>query len=314
MQKIENNIHAKDNEIDLKELFSILVQGKWIITSATIFFSIFGIFYSLSLPNIYESEALLAPVDESSSLMSGVLSEYSGLAGLAGISLPDGDNSSNSKKAIEVMSSLSFFENYIMPKIFLPDLMAVESWENQLNKIIYDESIFKKDSNTWVRDVSYPKKLIPSAQESFTVFKNDHFNLSEDNKTGYVTLSVKHQSPLLAKKWVETIFKEINAFYRLKDKTESEKAIAYLNKQVAATSLTEIREVTASLLQKEIQKLTLVEANNDYVFEYIYPPSLMEKKSEPRRIFIFILFFLFGGMLSIFLVLLRHYVFNEKTL
>lgn len=314
MQKIENNIHANDNEIDLKELFSILVQGKWIITSATIFFSIFGIIYSLSLPNIYESEALLAPVDESSSLMSGVLSEYSGLAGLAGISLPDGDNSSNSKKAIEVMSSLSFFENYIMPKIFLPDLMAVESWENQTNKIIYDESIFKKNSNTWVRDVSYPKKLIPSAQESFTVFKNDHFNLSEDNKTGYVTLSVKHQSPLLAKKWVEIIFKEINAFYRLKDKTESEKAIAYLNKQVAATSLTEIREVTASLLQKEIQKLTLVEANNDYVFEYIYPPSLMEKKSEPRRIFIFILFFLLGGMLSIFLVLLRHYVFNEKTL
>ena len=313
MQKIENNIHAKDNEIDLKELFSILVQGKWIITSATIFFSIFGIFYSLSLPNIYESEALLAPVDESSSLMSGVLSEYSGLAGLAGISLPDGDNSSNSKKAIEVMSSLSFFENYIMPKIFLPDLMAVESWENQLNKIIYDESIFKKDSNTWVRDVSYPKKLIPSAQESFTVFKNDHFNLSEDNKTGYVTLSVKHQSPLLAKKWVETIFKEINAFYRLKDKTESEKAIAYLNKQVAATSLTEIREVTASLLQKEIQKLTLVEANNDYVFEYIYPPSIMENKSDPKRTLIVILFFLLGGVLSIFLVLVRFYVSNQKT-
>ena len=154
MQKIENNIHANDNEIDLKELFSILVQGKWIITSATIFFSIFGIIYSLSLPNIYESEALLAPVDESSSLMSGVLSEYSGLAGLAGISLPDGDNSSNSKKAIEVMSSLSFFENYIMPKIFLPDLMAVESWENQTNKIIYDESIFKKNSLRCLRMIT----------------------------------------------------------------------------------------------------------------------------------------------------------------
>lgn len=316
MQKIEDNKHSInfDDAIDLKELFFILVQGKWIIASMTAFFSIVGIIYSLSLPNIYESKALLAPVDESSSLMSGgVLSEYSGLAGLAGISLTGGDNSSNSKKAIEVMSSLSFFENYIMPKIFLPNLMAVEYWDEKNNKIFYDESIFKKNSNTWVRDASYPKKLIPSAQESFTVFKNDHFNLSEDNETGYVTLSVKHQSPILAKQWVEMIFREVNTFYRQKDKSQSEKAVTFLNKQMAANSLSEIRQVTASLLQKEIQKLTLVEANNDYVFEYIYPPSIMENKSDPKRTLIVILFFLLGGVLSIFLVLVRFYVSNQKT-
>ncbi len=315
MQKIEDNKNTInfDDAIDLKELFLVLVQGKWIITLMTVFFSIFGIIYSLSLPNIYESKALLAPVDASSSLMSGALSEYRGLAGLAGISLSSQDNSSNSKKAVEVMGSLSFFENYIMPNIFLPDLMAVESWNEKENKIIYDENIFKNDSNTWVRD-SYPKKLIPSAQESFEVFKGNHFYMREDNKTGYIVLSVKHLSPLLAKQWVETIVREVNTFYRQKDKAQSEKAVIFLNKQMAANSLSEIRQVTASLLQKEIQKLTLVEANNDYVFEYIYPPSLMEKKSDPKRSLIVILFFLFGSILGTFLVLIRFYVSNQKTL
>lgn len=315
MQKIDKNMYTTDfdDELDLKELFIILFQGKWIITYVTTFFSIIGIIYSLLLPNIYESEALLAPVDESSSLIGGTLSQYSGIAGLAGISLPDSDISGNSKKAIEVMGSLSFFENYIMPNIFLPDLMAAESWDDKINTINYDESIFKKNSNTWVRNFSYPQKLIPSAQESFEVFKNDHFKMQEDSKTGYIVLSIKHLSPSLAKQWVETIVKEVNAFYRQKDKAQSEKAVIYLNKQMSKTSLSEIREVTASLLQKEIQKLTLVEANTDYVFEYVYPPSLMEEKSEPQRALIVILFFLTGGILGVMIILLKYYFILDKN-
>ena len=47
----------------------------------TTFASIFAVIFSLSLPNVYESKALLAPVDSSSSI-SGALGSYRGLAGL----------------------------------------------------------------------------------------------------------------------------------------------------------------------------------------------------------------------------------------
>lgn len=315
MQEIDTNKQANDfdDEIDLRELFFVIVQGKWIITCATAFLVIIGIVYSLLLPNIYQSEALLAPVDESSSLIGGALSQYSGLAGLAGINLPTGETGSNSKKAIELMSSLNFFEKHLMPKIFLPDLMAIESWDYENNTIIYDDSIFQNNSNSWVRDFSYPQKLIPSAQESFEVFKDENLSIQEDLKTGYVTLSIKHQSPQLAKQWVEMIVEEVNSFYRQKDKDQSEKAVIYLNKEIANTSLSEIRQVTASLLEKEIQKLTLVEANEDYVFEYVYPPSVMEEKSEPNRFVIIILSLLSGAFLGIIIVLYRYYFSKEKN-
>ena len=39
----------------------------------------------------------------------------------------------------------------------------------------------------------------------------------------------------------------------------------------------------AEELQEQIQKLTLIEANEFYVFEYIDPPAVMEKKSDPNR-------------------------------
>jgi len=314
MQEIDNikNANNFDDEIDLRELFSVLVQGKWIIAYASAFLVTIGIIYSLRLPDIYQSEALLAPVDESSSLISGALSQYSGLAGLAGINLPTGDASKNHKKAIELMSSLDFFENFLMPKIFLPDLMAIKSWDDEKNTIIYDDNIFQKNSNTWVRDFSYPKKSIPSAQESFEVFKKHNLSISEYKKTGYIALSIKHQSPQLAKQWVEIIVEEINSFYRQKDKEESEKAVIYLNKQFAKSSLSEIRQVTASLLEKEIQKLTLVEANKDYVFEYVFPPSAMEKKAEPNRKLIVILSLILGIILGMTIVLFRYYFSEAK--
>ena len=64
-----------DEEINLLELLQVLWQGKIIIISLTAFVSIIGVVYSLSLPNVYESKALLVPVDSSNSI-SGALGSY----------------------------------------------------------------------------------------------------------------------------------------------------------------------------------------------------------------------------------------------
>ena len=192
--------------------------------------------------------------------------------------------------------------------------MAVKSWNSKTNTLAFDDSIYDRNSNTWIRDFSYPQQQIPSAQESFEVFKTAHLSLSEDKKSGFITLAIKHQSPFIAKQWVELVINQVNAFYRQKDKSESEKAVSYLNQQISITGLSEIKQVIAQLLQEETKKLTLIEANQYYVFDYIDPPAVMEKKSEPKRALICILSALLGGMLSILLVLIRHYAFNKKTL
>ena len=313
MQEAHSNKHPNDfdDEIDLRELFYVLLEGKWIIVSLTAFVSIVGVIYSLLLPNIYESKAILVSVNPSSGI-SGALQGYSGLAGLAGISIPSGGNENNSVKAMQKLSSLSFFENNILKNIFLPNLMAVKSWNLETNTLIYDDSIFKMKSNTWVGDYSNSRKKIPSAQESFKVFTS-HLSLSENKNTGFITLSVKHQSPFIAKQWAELVVNEVNTFYRQKDKAQSEKAIIYLNQQILMTSFSEIKQVIAELLQEETQKLTLIEANQYYVFDYIDPPAVMDQKSEPKRSLICILSALLGGMLSIVLVLIKHYVFKKKA-
>ena len=191
--------------------------------------------------------------------------------------------------------------------------MAVKSWNSTTNILVYNEDTYDTKSSTWVRDFAYPQLQIPSAQESFAVFITKHLSLSEDKTSGFITLSIKHQSPFIAKQWVELIVNEVNAFYRQKDQSESEKAVSYLNQQISMTGLSEIKLVIAQLLQEETKKLTLIEANQYYVFDYIDPPAVMEQKSEPKRALICILSALLGGMLSIFLVLIRHHAFGKKT-
>jgi hypothetical protein len=301
-----------EDEINLQEFFNVLFKGKWIIISVTAFVSVVGVVYSLLLPNIYESKAVLVPVDSSNGI-SAALKGYSGLASLAGISLPAQGDEGNSTKALKKINSLSFFEKNLLPKIFLPDLMALKYWDHQTNTLIYDESIYNNTTNEWVREYDYPRTLIPSAQESFKVFQ-DNLSINEDIKTGFVTLAIKHQSPYIAKKWTDLVINEINSFYRKKDKLESLKAVSYLNKQISTTNLTEVKQAIASLLQNETQKLTLIEANEFYVFEFIDPPAIMEIKAEPKRAVICILAALFGGMLGFVIVLTGHFVFKRPFL
>ena len=315
MQKTYTNKRSYDvdDQIDLQELFHILLGGKWIIVSFTVFISIIGVIYSLLLPNIYESRAILAPVNPSSGI-SRALGSYSGFAGLAGLNSPTLSDEGNTAKAIEKIRSLSFFENNIFTNIYLPDLMAFRAWDSATNTVSFIEDVYDTNSSSWVREYSYPKQQIPSPQESFSVFKNKHLNLTEDKDSGFITLSIKHQSPYVAKQWVELVVDEVNNFYRQKDKLESEKSVSYLNQQISMTGLSEIKEVLAQLLQEETKKLTLIEANQYYVFDYIDPPAAMEIRSEPNRSLICILAAILGGMLSIFYVLTRHYALSKKTL
>ncbi len=304
---MENTDQEKsvNEEIDLIQLIKVLMSGKWIILSITTIASILVVIYSLSLPNIYKSEALLSPVTSQKGL-AGAVQNFSGLASLAGINLPSEGTDSNAGKALEKVSSLSFFQEQILPNIFVPDLLAVESWSRGENLINYDNEIYDSVTGSRTRDVEPYQSPEPSVQESFRAF-GEHIGISKDLKTGFIKLSVKHQSPFVAQAWAELIILKINAFYKDKDKEEAEASVRYLNTQIAQTSYAEIREVISQLLQQQTQKLTLIEANDYYVFEYIDPPAVMERKAEPMRAMICIIGAILGGLLGCIIVLFRHY-------
>ena len=81
-------MQSKDNEIDVLEIFKVLWNSKILILSSVLIISSISLIISLFLTNLYTSSALLEVEDyQNNSNMQG-LSRYSGLASLAGISIP----------------------------------------------------------------------------------------------------------------------------------------------------------------------------------------------------------------------------------
>jgi LPS O-antigen subunit length determinant protein (WzzB/FepE family) len=303
--------HSHDDEIDLRELFGVLWRGKVQIVLITALFAVISILYALYLPNVYRSEALLAPAQEQDSL-SGAMQGLSGLAGLAGISLPEGSGS-QADQALEVLASRSFFTEKIYPSIHLPDLMADPRWDPETNTLSYDDDLYDAGRVQWVREVGFPYQVTPTAQEAHSFFIENTLNVSSDNATGFVTLSVDHVSPFVARYWAELMILEINEQFRARDHEIALSSIAYLNNQIAITSVVEVRQALSQLLQNQIQTSMLTDANPDYVFSVIDPPVPPELKDSPGRALIVILATLLGGMIGVVPVLVRHSWAGTKT-
>ena len=194
--------------------------------------------------------------------------------------------------------------------IFLPDLIAVDSWDPSNNKIIYNKDIYNDELKSWANNLQ-GKSSITSPQSAYLVFLENNLVFSSDLETGFITIGIKHQSPYIAKEWTEIVIDQLNDFYRKKDKAEAQTSINFLNQQIAQTNFTEIKEVIAELIQNKTQQLALVESGKFYVFEYLDPPAVMERKSEPRRAIITILGTIIGGLLSVFIAMLREYSFKK---
>ena len=291
-----NNSNSLDNEIDLAELFSIIWNKKLFISIFTSIAALISVLYALYLPNIYTSSSLLAPTTEDNSL-SSQLGSFSGLAGLAGVSLPAG-NISNSQIAVKRIESFEFFSKYFLPNIKLEDLMAVDEWDAKNNTVVYDDSEFNSTTNEWSRK--------PSDQKAYKEYKRA-LSISQEELTGLVYLSMKHKSPVVAQNWVDTIIYNINECMREIDKQDAQNSIDFLNESLKNTNSQSIKVVFAKLMESQMQTLMLASSNDAYVFKTINSPIVPEDKSSPSRALICILGTLLGGILSILIVLFRNF-------
>lgn len=302
-----------DDEIDLRELFAALWASRTTILGIVLMSALISVFVALSLPNKYTSQALLAPRSDSGAggALAQMASQFGGLASLAGVNLGGLGDQGSTAVAIEMLKSRQFFGTYLYDEV-LVDLMAAEGWDRGTGKVLIDDSLFDVKTATWVRDVSEEFQVKPSVQEAHESFKG-FLSVTEDTKTGFVTVAVTHYSPTVARDWVALVVKGVNEAVRARDVEEAEKSIAFLNQQRLKTNLVSLTEVFAELIEKQTKTVMLANASDEYVFQVIEPPVAPELKSEPKRALICVLGTLLGGMLAVLFVLIRHYTGKETA-
>jgi uncharacterized protein involved in exopolysaccharide biosynthesis len=271
-----------------------------------------SVFYALSLPNIYKSEALLAPAnDEQQGGMAGLAGQFGGLASLAGVSL-GGGKADKTVLAIEILKSREFFAKFVEKHNILPDLMAANEWDLSTNSVIYDAEIYLPTNNQWLREVKPPKQAKPSMQEAKKVF-DGLLSIGKDKETGMVSISVEHYSPYVAKQWVDWLIQDINLNMKSRDKQEAEKSITYLQSQIDKTTIFEHKTLLSQLIEEQTKTLMFAEVRDEYVFKTIDTALVPELKFKPKRALIVVLGVLLGGLLAVFIVLIRYFTSNKTS-
>jgi len=300
------------DEIDLRELWNVIWQGKWVLIVVTFVFAVASVFYALSLPNIYKSEALLAPSEESSggglARMAGSLG---GLASLAGVNLGGGP-SDKTTIAIEVLKSREFISKFVERHDLLVPLMAAKGWGRGEDKLIIDKDIYDERNKKWTREAKPPRGVEPSLLEAYKQFIK-LLNVSKDEKTGLVRLSIEHYSPFLAKAWVDMLILDVNEEIKQRDVLEANKSIEYLSDQLKKMSIADMKAIFYELIEEQTKTVMFAEVRDEYVFKTIDGAVAPELKSSPNKPLVCVLGTLLGGFLALLVVLVRHFWTKDKN-
>lgn len=290
------------DEVDLRELFLSIWKGRWFILCATVFCAALSVAVSLYLPNEYKATVVLTPASTSSaSSLARLASQFGGLAALAGISLGQ-DEDNKTVAAMELVKSWGFQEEFIRENHLEVEVFAARGWDRAANQLVIDPSTYDTKTRKWVRKfkASEGQTAQPSGWELYQEL-TERIAITQDKKTGLISLSVEYYSPYLAKDWADKLILAVNRHLQEQDRIDAERSIEYLQEKMSQTSLTEMKAVFARLIEEQTKNLMLTRVSDEYVLRTLAPAKVPEEKSSPKRAVICVVSTLLGCLLSVFI-------------
>jgi uncharacterized protein involved in exopolysaccharide biosynthesis len=160
--------------------------------------------------------------------------------------------------------------------------------------------------NQLVDILSAPKPLPgdeAARQKSITKlvdeFRRSVLSISEDRKTGLITVSIQWKDPVVAADWANKITDQINDELRARALEESTRNITYLQAQLKATDAVSLQQAIGSLLETEMQKLMLAQGTDEYAFRVIDRAQPPARPFKPRRTAFVLSAFIFGLFVAV---------------
>ena len=302
-------VFNENDFLDLSEIFKTLWKNKITVLVFTFFSGIFSVFYSLSLPNIYTSSAVVQVAEsENSNQLSSLSNQFSGVASLVGLTTSIG-GADKTKFALAKLKSREFVKHLLSVRDISPEIIAASSFSRETNSISYSNQ-YDASSKKWLRDRSLYNNAVPSFLEVYTKL-NKSFNATLDKESGFIKLEFSHISPFFTKEFLDLAIKEINNIVKQRDKLESAKALEYLELEMRNTQKKDIIGSINSVIRNQLNKKMLSNIRDDYLLSIIDAPFIPEKKSSPSRASICIFITLIGSFFGMTFVILRKYFFSS---
>ena len=252
-------ISSEEKEFSFKDLFEAIWINKFLIIIFPLLVGSITALYTLTLPNMYRAEVLLA---SSESKNQNTSAASTGLAVLAGVNLQSTDN--KTLIAIETLKSRKFISEFLIRHEALPALMAPISWNSE-------------------EDILEVGDYHGSIQEATKRFMDIFYVGKLSMRTPFVLMTISHISPTQGRDWLEAMVKDLNQFLSERDLAEVENSIKYLQEQINKTNVSDLQQLFYSMIEAQTGKAMLAEVRPEYVFRVIDPAIAPELKYSPYR-------------------------------
>ncbi len=197
--------------INFGEIYKSLKINILFILLVSVIFTGIGGLYSFTLDNEYESEAKVLPESNTNSSLSGNLGGLSSLAGLAGISLGNGQTNGGDLLTPglypNIIQSSPFLKELIVQKLYNP---KTKSWGTVKDYLIQDNAnapiLFFRNKNSYqVTDEVKPivglspdlLAFSPAESNAMAQLKNA-IKIETDKKSPAILIKAKFNDPLVA--------------------------------------------------------------------------------------------------------------------
>jgi uncharacterized protein involved in exopolysaccharide biosynthesis len=285
--------YPDEDEINLLDLVIVLLKRKWVIIGMVLSVGVISLVVSLALPNIYRSQATIAPREQEKSTASSALSALGGLGSIAGELVGLGGGGDVEKFEV-VLKSRELTRRVVKEHKLLPRLFE-DDWDAAKNR--------------------WKEEPAPTMQDAYKRITGGMLTVSRDRNTDVLTIQFDHEDPEFARDMVDYYLGELSESLReetLKDARENKR---FLAKQLENTPDVLLKEKISSLLAKEIEKETFARAQKYYSFTVLDPPMVsdLDKKVKPKRSLICVLSVTVAGFVAVFFAFFLEYIHNVRN-
>ena len=267
-------------DIDAAEFLSLLWARRLLVSTIVVVFVTLAVIAGYVMTPVYRSAALLVPAEVEASGMSsllGDLGDLGGLAALAGLNL--GGDGNAAAESIAVLRSRSFTEAFIRDENLLPVLFDGE-WD--------------ADNGRW-RDLDDP----PTMADGYKYFNEELRSVTQDARTGLVTLQVDWRDPEVAAEWANELVDRLNAEMRRRATERTNASVKFLEQELANTVIVDTRTAIGRLMETQINQRMLANVTTEYAFRVIDRalPADEDDPVRPRKL-LMVATALIAGMLA----------------
>ena len=294
-QTIPHHLSERGDELDLMQLWKVLVKYKLLIIVFTTLTTLGATYYALTLPTIYKTEVLMIPVSGGGVSGGGLSNRLGGLSSMAGVSLGGSSAGAEGEQALARLKTRSFLTKHIKEKNLKPILFA-DQWDRVEKKWIDKE---------------------PSDRDSAELFKNMiEAGSHPRSKAGLASLSIEWKNPHNPNKIADianNLVSSINSHAKDRAILEARDSISFLEKELEQTSIVNSQTILYSLIEQQMGKIMMANIRDEFVFKVI-DPAVNPKHAETKPILMVIFIgIILGIFLASFLAISANYFKGQSA-